>query len=151
MSAPAIRGFDVFSEEDKANPTLCHLPPLYADTLYHNVGIGFDQAEPDLGWGAFLAKQENPPEETELMQGAFKTPTLRNITETVPYFHDGSAETLEDAIDQLLAGGHANEYMDEKLQAREITDRERSDMLEFLRSLTSETGGFERPVLPLSQ
>ena len=149
VSAEAKIGFDVFSEEDKANCTLCHLPPLYTDGLYHNVGIGFDQDEPDLGRGAFLARQENPPEETETLQGAFKTPTLRNITETAPYFHDGSSATLEEAVDYILSGGHPNEYTDERLQPREITDEEKAALIEFMRALTSETGDFVRPVLPV--
>ncbi len=148
VSAAAIRGFDVFEEADKANCTLCHLPPLYTDTLYHNVGIGFAGDEPDLGRGAFLARQDDPPEKTEAMQGAFKTPTLRNVTETAPYFHDGSAETLEAAVDYMLSGGHANDYLDEKLQPRELTDEEKTDMMAFIRSLTSESGEFQRPVLP---
>src|SRR5439155_1164228 len=38
-----VKGFDVFSNSDKANCTLCHLPPLFTDTLFHNIGIGFDK------------------------------------------------------------------------------------------------------------
>jgi len=148
VSEDAKLGFDVFSEEDKANCTLCHTPPLYTDTLYHNIGVGFDQAEPDLGRGAFLMRQDPVPPDAESLQGAFKTPTLRNITETAPYFHDGSAATLEEAVDYVLSGGHANQWLDEKMQPREITTGERGQLLAFLRSLTSEEGSFERPALP---
>ena len=148
VSEDAKLGFDVFSLEDQANCTLCHTPPLYTDTLYHNIGVGFDQEEPDLGRGRYLNGLDPVPEEAASQQGAFKTPTLRNITETAPYFHDGSAATLEEAVDYTLSGGHANEWMDERFQARDITDEERSQMMAFLQSLTSETGDFERPVLP---
>ena len=148
VTEEAKLGFDVFSLEDKANCTLCHTPPLYTDTLYHNVGVGFDQPEPDLGRGRYLMGLDAVPPEAESLQGAFKTPTLRNITETGPYFHDGSAATLEEAVDYLLRGGHQNEWLDEKLQPREITDEEEAQLMAFLRSLTSETGEFERPVLP---
>jgi len=148
VSEDAQLGFDVFSLEDKANCSLCHTPPLYTDTLYHNIGVGFDQPEPDLGRGAFLMRQDPVPEDAESLQGAFKTPTLRNITLTAPYFHDGSAATLEEAVDYVLSGGHANDWMDERLREREISDEERGQLMEFLRSLTSDTGGFERPSLP---
>src|SRR5262245_145629 len=48
----AGKGFKVFSEV--ASCTNCHLPPLYTDTLFHNVGVGFDKEKPDLGRGATL-------------------------------------------------------------------------------------------------
>src|SRR5215831_17883534 len=51
ISDDAAKGFVVFSDSDKANCTLCHLPPLFTDTLFHNVGIGFDKPMPDLGRG----------------------------------------------------------------------------------------------------
>lgn len=148
ISEDAIQGFEVFSLEDKANCTLCHTPTLYTDVLYHNIGVGFDQPEPDLGRGAFLARQDPVPPDAASFNGAFKTPTLRNITETAPYFHDGSAESLEEAVDYVLSGGHANEWLDEKLMPREITDQEKAQLLIFLQSLTSEGGTFQRPVLP---
>ena len=149
VSPEAVMGFKVFSESDRANCTLCHLPPLQTDTLYHNIGVGFDQSEPDLGRGGFLAR--SLPEQTveaETLRGAFKTPTLRSITDTAPYFHDGSARTLEEAVDFVLGGGHPNPYLDEKLQARDLTTQERDALMEFLRALTPEEEEFERPLLP---
>ncbi len=147
VGADAKAGFDVFSET--ANCALCHLPPLYTDTLYHNIGVGFDAEEPDMGRGAFLARTEpEPSEEAETLQGAFKTPTLRSITESAPYFHDGSAATLEEAVDFVLDGGHANPNLDEKLQPKELTAEQRSQLLAFLRALTPDHGPFERPTLP---
>jgi cytochrome c peroxidase len=142
----------VFSKEDKANCTLCHLPPVYTDTLFHNVGIGFDRPMPDLGRGKFLAdraQQSGTPDPTAVsFNGAFKTPTLRSITETAPYFHDGRAQTLEEAVDLMLSGGIANPNMDEKLKPRMLTAEERNQLLAFLRSLTPEPRPFERPQLP---
>ena len=148
----AIKGFTVFSDSDKANCTLCHLPPLYTDTLFHNVGIGYDKPMPDLGRGKFLsdaaekAKTKDPTAET--MQGAFKTPTMRSVTETAPYFHDGRAKTLEDAVDLLLKGGIKNPHLDEKLQPRKISKEERTQLMAFLRSLTPEQAPFQRPQVP---
>ena len=149
VSPEVVMGFEVFSSSEKANCTLCHLPPLYTDTLYHNIGVGFDQNEPDLGRGAFLARSlSERTVETETLNGAFKTPTLRSITKTAPYFHDGSAETLEEAVDFILEGGHPNPYLDEKLQTKNLTTEEKDFLLKFLRALTPEEENFERPLLP---
>lgn len=147
VSPDAIAGFEIFSR--KANCTLCHLPPIYSDTLYHNVGIGFRNENPDMGRGAFLAR--SVPElqaEAQSLMGAFKTPTLRSVTETAPYFHDGSVATLEEAVDLMLAGGVRHPQVDPKLKPVSLTTEERRQLLAFLQSLTPERKPFERPRLP---
>ena len=147
-----VKGFDVFSNSDKANCTLCHLPPLFTDTLFHNVGIGFDKSMPDLGRGKILGdaaeKAGKKDPEADTLKGAFKTPTLRSITETAPYFHDGRAQKLADAVDLLLKGGIKNPNLDEKLKPRTIKAEERSQLLAFLKSLTPEQKPFEKPQVP---
>jgi cytochrome c peroxidase len=146
VSEDAVKGFDVFSNSDKANCTLCHLPPLYTDTLFHNVGIGMDKPMPDMGRGKILADAKDP--DAESMMGAFKTPTLRSITETAPYFHDGRAKTLDDAVDLMLKGGIKNPHLDEKLKPRMISKEERAQLMAFLKSLTPESKPFEKPQVP---
>jgi cytochrome c peroxidase len=146
------KGFKVFSGE-VAKCTNCHLPPLFTDTLFHNIGIGFDTEKPDLGRGKFLAdaaakKNEPAPKEAEELKGAFKTPTLRGIALSAPYFHDGRAETLEQAVDLMLAGGIDNPHRDGKLQAAKITAKQRTQLLAFLKALTPETKPYTRPALP---
>jgi cytochrome c peroxidase len=152
VSDDVVKGFAVFSDSDKANCTLCHLPPLYTDTLFHNVGIGFDKPMPDLGRGKILAdaaeKAGTKDPEAEAMMGAFKTPTLRSVTEHPPYFHDGRAKTLDDAVDLLLKGGIKNPHLDEKLKPRMISTQERAQLMAFLNSLTPEQKPFDRPQLP---
>jgi cytochrome c peroxidase len=152
VSEDAIKGFAVFSDSDKANCTLCHLPPLFTDTLFHNVGIGFDKPMPDLGRGKILAdaaeKAGTKDPDAEAMQGAFKTPTLRCVTQTAPYFHDGRAKTLDDAVDLMLKGGIKNPHLDEKLKPRMISNDERHQLMAFLQSLTPEQKPFEKPQLP---
>jgi cytochrome c peroxidase len=145
-------GFKVFSGE-VAKCTNCHLPPIFTDTLFHNVGIGFDTDKPDLGRGKFLAdaaakKGEPAPPETDAMKGAFKTPTLRGIALSGPYFHDGRAETLEQAVDLMLAGGIANPNRDPKLEPAKITKKQREQLLAFLKALTPDTKPYPRPTLP---
>ena len=150
-ASPAGRGFKVFSET--ARCTLCHLPPLYSDTLFHNVGIGFDTDKPDLGRGKFLTdaatKAGKPvPPEAETATGAFKTPSLRGVALSGPYFHDGRAATLEEAVDLMLKGGIDNPHLDEKLKPATLTAEQRSDLLAFLNSLTPENKPYPRPKLP---
>jgi len=145
------RGFKVFRET--ANCTLCHLPPAMADTDFHNVGIGFDREKPDLGRGKFLADAASKagtaaPAEAEKLQGAFKTPSLRGIALSAPYFHDGRAATLEEAVDLVVKGGIANPHLDEKLKPKELTDAQRQDLLAFLRALTPKPKPYKRPKLP---
>ncbi len=143
-SEDAIKGFEVFSNTDKANCTLCHLPPLYTDTLYHNVGIGFDKPTPDAGRGKIVTE----PEEQKKLNGAFKTPTIRSIYETGPYFHDGRFATVEEGVDFMLKGGIKNPDLDEKLKPKKLTPAERTQLLAFLKSLSPEPKPFERPQLP---
>jgi cytochrome c peroxidase len=150
----AVAGFDVFST--KAQCTLCHLPPSYTDAMFHNIGVGFDKPMPDNGRGQFLTTQltqqngGTPEQQAEArrMMGAFKTPTLRSITETAPYFHDGHAATLEEAVDFVLRGGIRNPTLDERLKPITLTAEERNQLLAFLRALTPAPQPFERPVLP---
>jgi cytochrome c peroxidase len=152
VSEDAVKGFTVFSDSDKANCTLCHLPPLYTDTLFHNVGVGYDKPMPDLGRGKILgdaaekAGVKNP--EAETLQGAFKTPTLRSVTESAPYFHDGRAKTLDEAVDFMLMGGIKNAHLDEKLKPRMISKDERAQLIAFLNSLTPAPKLFEKPQIP---
>jgi cytochrome c peroxidase len=152
VSTEAIDGFDVFTSTRRANCTLCHLPPQYTDTLFHNVGVGFDKPMPDMGRGKILADQAKAKNttdpEADKMMGAFKTPTLRSITETAPYFHNGSVKTLEEAVDYMLSGGNRNEHIDEKLTKRNASPQDRTKLIAFLKSLTPETQPFERPQLP---
>jgi len=137
ISMSAYRGWNIF-QAIKCNN--CHDGVLFTDQQYHNVGIGMDQKEPDPGRG----KVTNKPEDT----GAFKTPTLRDIARSAPYFHDGSAKTLEEAVDIMLAGGKENQYLDTKnLQPHKILPEQREDLLNFLRSLNVDCK-ISKPPLP---
>jgi cytochrome c peroxidase len=135
------RGFLVFSEV--AHCTNCHLPPLFSDTLFHNIGIGYDKENPDPGRGKVVT---NDPK----MMGAFKTPSLRGVTLTGPYFHDGRSKTLEDAVDLTLKGGIKNPNLDEKMQVWQVSPQQRRELLAFLRSLTPASAGrpYRRPTVP---
>jgi cytochrome c peroxidase len=148
----AVKGFAVFSDSDKANCTLCHLPPLFTDTLFHNIGVGFDKPMPDLGRGKILGdaaeKAGKKDPDADALKGAFKTPTLRSVTEHPPYFHDGSAKSLDDVVDFVLKGGMKNPNLDEKLKPRMISAEERSQLMAFIKALTPEQKPFEKPQIP---
>jgi cytochrome c peroxidase len=70
--------------------------------------------------------------------GAFRTPSLRNVALTAPYFHDGSAATLEDVLRFYLKGGNENPNRDWQLEPVSLTESEQRDLIEFLRALTSD-------------
>jgi len=137
LSESAVRGWNIFQAIKCTN---CHDGVLLTDQQYHNVGIGMDQKEPDPG----RFKVTNKPEDT----GAFKTPTLRDIAKSAPYFHDGSTKTLEEAVDIMLAGGKPNEHLDKKnLEKHNILPDQRVDLLNFLRSLSVDCT-LSKPALP---
>ena len=145
------RGFTVFSEV--AQCTLCHLPPVYSDYQFHNVGIGMDAAMPDEGRAAFLTAQAERtgtpvPDGAEAAFGAFKTPSMRGVARHPPYFHDGRVATLAEAVDLMLAGGVPNDALDEKLTARQLTPEQREALLRFLESLSPDASVYPRPTLP---
>lgn len=138
ISQSAWRGWNIF-QAIKCNN--CHDGVLFTDQQYHNIGIGMDQKEPDLG----RFKVSNKPEDT----AAFKTPTLRDIAKSAPYFHDGSAKTLEEAVDIMLGGGKSNDHLDRKnLEPHKLLPDQREDLLNFLRSLTVDDCNLTKPALP---
>lgn len=137
VSEDAIAGYELM--RGKAGCFLCHNPPLYMDTLFHNVGIGMDRPNPDLGQGAITKQAADA--------GKFKTPGLRSVTKTGPYFHDGSVASLEEAVRLMAKGGVPNPNLDEKLKPRDLSEKEIQQLLAFLKSLES-TEPFERPTVP---
>jgi cytochrome c peroxidase len=69
---------------------------------------------------------------------AFKTPNLRNLLLTPPYFHDGSHATLWDVIDHYNKGaGLNNPYLDTDITPLALSEGDIDDLVAFLASLTS--------------
>lgn len=140
VSEEVVKGYAIFT--GKAACALCHAPPLFTDMAYHNVGIGYrtgDKADE----GRFATTK------VEAEKGAFKTPGLRGVELSAPYFHDGSVVTLEEAVDFMLAGGHreGNATIDPRLKPVTLTDEERVQLLAFIRALTP-ARTYEPPKLP---
>lgn len=139
LSESAKRGADLFFSE-RVNCAKCHSGANFADEKYHNLGVGMDQEEPDVG----------RYEQTKDMQdyGAFKTPTLRNVALTAPYMHDGSQETLEEVVEWYNKGGHANAHLSADMKPLNLTDQEKADLVAFMEALTGEFTPVETGRLP---
>jgi cytochrome c peroxidase len=128
VSADARAGFDLFM--GKARCVACHTPPVYSDFNFHNIGLEAGKAKPDPGRQAVTKK----PEDTS----AFKTPTLRSVAISGPYFHDGSRATLEEAVRYMASGGGADPNKSPLLVDTRLTDAEVRQLVAFLTALTSD-------------
>lgn len=155
------RGLAMF--RGRARCSVCHSLnsslPLFTDHIYRNTGTS--SADPafdmlarrasgiirrELPAGAFaeLAREKSAPAlgrflvtRNSLDIGAFKTPSLRNVELTAPYFHDGSAATLKDVVQFYVRVSHSNVRRDWDLQPIQLTPADQDDMIAFLKSLTS--------------
>jgi len=97
IAAAAKKGAFLFF--GKARCGVCHKGPLFSDFEFHSIGVrdfgpGFDGKGSDLGRYMATGRPED--------KYKFRTPPLRNVTSTAPYFHNGSAATLDEAIRQHL-------------------------------------------------
>jgi cytochrome c peroxidase len=164
ISDSAKRGWELFNTKARCN--LCHAltdnqrdATLFMDNDFHNIGIGIlrhrigplaQQAEHDLAQG-HLSDVDAAAIGSELSVlgrflvtkspgdiASFKTPGLRNVLVTAPYFHDGSMQTLWDVIDHYNKGdGIADPWLDNDMQPLALTEPEIDDVVAFLASLTS--------------
>ena len=132
LSREAQDGFKLFTAKGCVG---CHVPPLFSDFDFHDVGIGTDPGRKD------ATKADSDA-------GKFKTPSLRNVALTGPYFHDGHAATLEAAIALMAKGGGKVPSADPKLKAQKVSAREQKALKAFLESLTGESSYRTAPSLP---
>jgi|694.fasta_scaffold21053_5 cytochrome c peroxidase len=139
MSESAKRGRDLFFST-KSNCSACHVGVNFADELYHNLGVGMDKKEPDVGRFAVTKDKKD--------MGAFKTPTLRNIASTGPYMHDGSQKTLLEVVEWYAKGGHPNPNLSDKIQKLELTQQDKEDLVAFMEALTGPLPKVESERLP---
>jgi cytochrome c peroxidase len=128
LSESARKGLTLF--RGKARCTKCHSGFNFTEEKFHNLGIGMDKPNPDLGR---FEVTKNPAD-----KGAFKTPTLREIAHTGPYMHDGRFGTLEEVVSFYNKGGIKNPNQDELVIELNLTDEEKKDVAAFLQSLSGE-------------
>ena len=160
----AKRGWELFNNQARCNK--CHALTDTArdvtnliDNDFHNIGVlivqhkvvplarqaeqliktgdtpAIDQAaiQTDMSaLGRFLVTKKGPD------IASFKTPNIRNVLVTGPYFHDGSQETLWDVVDHYNKGaGLQNPYLDQDIQPLALTENDIDDLVAFMASLTS--------------
>ena len=164
ISDSAKRGWDLFNSKARCNK--CHAlsedkrdPAFFIDKDFHNIGIGIVRhnvvalackAEQEIDSGKIIdVDQAAIQSETSVVGrflvtkkendiASFKTPTLRNVVMTAPYFHDGSQATLWDVMDHYNHGdGLKDPWLDEDMQPLALTESEIDDVVAFLATLTS--------------
>ncbi|MEM7183414.1 MAG: cytochrome c peroxidase [Spirochaetota bacterium] len=138
VSDAAKKGFAVFN--GKAKCVICHSGFNFTDNGFHNIGVS--TIAEDKGRHAIVP--------IKVTKGAFKTPTLRDVTRTAPYMHDGSLKTLEEVVEHYNVGGVVKENLSPNMPpALNLTDTEKSNLVAFLRTLTEEQPEkVELPILP---
>lgn len=142
MTAQQIRGFKLFNDSEKGNCVVCHSAPNFSDDGFHNLGLAsYADPNPDLG------RYNKVP--LGIMKGAFKTPSLRNVEYTSPYFHDGSAKTLDEVMDHYIKGGEVKTNLSPNMKPLTLTESEKQDIIAFMKALSGERQPFELPVLPI--
>ena len=131
----------------RANCTACHAGDNFSDEMFHNLGVGFETTQ---GKFADLGRWVISPIGTKVNaeRGAFKTPTIRDITRTGPYMHDGSEATLEAVIEFYNKGGNKNPTLDPKMAPLNLTAQEKADIVAFMKALTGRVVQVEVPTLP---
>lgn len=135
ISEPAKRGFVVFNKRGQCN--LCHSGWNFTDDSFHDIGL----EDADIGRGKFLTGVAKA-------QYAFKTPGLREITRRGPYMHNGSIPTLEAVVEHYDRGGVVRESRSDLIKPLGLSAQEKSDLVAFLKTLTSDVNPTTVPVLP---
>jgi cytochrome c peroxidase len=115
------RGLVLFNGE--AECMICHNGPDLTDNQFSRVGLSGDDP------GRAAVEPVSGP------RGGFKTPSLREVSRTAPYFHDGSAASLEEVVDHYSRGGHAGVASD--IHPLGLDEDEKAALVAFLRSLSS--------------
>ncbi|MEZ4361702.1 MAG: cytochrome c peroxidase [Kofleriaceae bacterium] len=130
MDAAAVRGLALF--RGKGRCIACHSGPLFTDFAYHNLSTSPPRADGTRAdEGRFLVTGQ------EADRGAFLTPTLRQVFDTSPYFHDGAKFGLRDTIRHLASDAVTADPNHDPLFATplELSDDEITDLIAFLRAL----------------
>jgi cytochrome c peroxidase len=144
LTAEQKQGRDLFF--GKAGCNRCHLGWQFSDTQFHNLGVSWDPVKglgpdgkpspagfADLGRGGVTGKLADT--------GAFKTPSLRDVSKHGPYMHDGSIRTLRAVVEHYNQGGVANPWLDPKMHPLHLTTDEVRKLVAFLEALDGEGYG----------
>ena len=147
----------------KARCAACHSGPLLSDFQFHSlavpqIGPGIDVIGGNNKSGDDRGRYEATRIPRHLYQ--FRTPPLRNVTLTAPYFHSGAVATLEEAIALHLAPPDPSPYETEAEAARRasfsrtlrrgvvLSEGESASLLAFLQSLEDNHAGSRALIVP---
>ncbi len=126
-----LQGYKLFKTSGCA---ACHNGEAAGGTSFQKMGVvePYKAKSPAEGRSAVTGKDAD--------RFMFKVPTLRNVDMTYPYFHDGEAQTLTEAVD----------IMGRLQLGRKYSDEENAQIVAFLRTLTGDQPSFQLPLLPPS-
>lgn len=131
ITADELAGYNLFKE---SGCVACHNGPAVGGNSFQKMGVveAYQAKSPAEGLVAVTGKDAD--------RFKFKVPTLRNVEMTYPYFHDGEAETLTEAVDVMG-----------RLQlGKKFSEAENAQIVSFLKTLTGDQPAFQLPVLPPS-
>jgi len=134
------RGYQVFKDPAKGNCSICHSGPNFTDNGYHNIGIAHAPGAEDAG------RYKIRP--VAVLKGAFKTPTLRDVELTAPYFHNGTATTLAEVVEHYARGGDDRSNVSKDVRTLDLTAQDKADLVAFMKTLTGPTRSASIPALP---
>lgn len=112
----------------KTNCSSCHKGFNFSNYNFENNGL-YENYK-DEGRMRLTNKTED--------KALFKIPTLRNISITAPYMHDGSMATLSDVVDHYNSGGKQNKNKSKLVKPLGLTEQEKIQLIAFLKSLTDQ-------------
>lgn len=136
LSPEALQGRALFF--GKAGCGNCHTPPLFTDSRYHNLGVGWgDEGPADRG------RFEVTGAPADL--GAFRTPSLRDVSRTAPYMHDGSHGTLREVVEFYDGGCRANEALSPMVAPLGLEEAEIDGIVAFLETLDGRSYALAAP------
>jgi cytochrome c peroxidase len=124
LTEEQIHGLALFKKTGCIN---CHIEPLFSDNRFHNIGVGMDNANPDLGRYTVTHDEKD--------WGAFKTPMLRDVSKSGPYMHNGSLATLEDVINYYNDGGTKNKNLHPLMRPLNLSEADKKALMSFLQAL----------------
>ncbi len=131
LTSDEVAGYNLFKS---SGCTGCHNGAAVGGNSYQKMGVvePYQAKSPAEGRVAVTGKDAD--------RFLFKVPTLRNVEMTYPYFHDGEAETLTEAVDVMG-----------RLQlGKKFNDKENAQVVAFLKTLTGDQPAFQLPILPPS-
>lgn len=127
LTPQQIKGLEVFKKSGCIN---CHGGFSFSDDRFMNIGIGMNSPQPDLGRYVLTHADKD--------WGAFKVPTLREVSRTGPYMHDGSIKTLEAVLDYYDKGGNKNKNLHPLIKPLHLSQEDKKSLLSFFESLSGE-------------